>query len=166
MIGICGASGYIGRALYDYLKKRGMKVLGTYYRNRDPRFRKFDLRDDPFDLFDRCSYVVITSAYAKIRFCQDHPIESFWLNVYKTRELLQHLSDKGIPALFISSDAAINHLSNTNYGKYKRQIERYIRDNGLKAQFIRPGRINEDNIETLCREIYAYIKLGSRKKVN
>lgn len=162
MIGICGASGYIGQALCKFLKDKRLKVLGTYCRNhRDGLFR-FDLTKDKLSIFDSCDFVVILSAYCKIRFCDENRVDAYELNVWKTKELLQYLSDKGIPALFVSSDAA--ETMDTVYGQYKRLVEKFIQKNWINATWIRPGKVTESNIEALCKEIYAHIKPGRRQK--
>ena len=163
MIGICGASGYIGWALYNYLTKNGHEVMGTFYTRPRACLRSFNLREDDFSIFDGCEFVVILSAYVKIRWCEMNQIEAYWLNVYRTKELLSYLDKKGIPALFISSDAA--HTMNTTYGRYKRQVEKHISCGKLNSKYIRPGKINEDNIGALCKEIHEYIKLGMRQEV-
>lgn len=163
MIGICGASGYIGWELYNYLKGKGLRVKGTYHNNKKEGLLPFDLRRDPLKFFNGCKFVVILSAYAKIRFCDDNRVEAYNLNVFRTKALLDHLNEQGIPALFVSSDAA--ERRDTIYGKYKRQVEKHITDNWLKAEYIRPGKIDDENIIQLCEEIYGYIKPRSRKKV-
>ena len=161
-IGICGASGYIGHALYRYLKNKKLKVMGTYCNTLKKELIKFDLREDSFEVFDKCDFVVILSAYAKIKFCEDNKIEAYWLNVYRTKQLLEYLDEKKIPALFISSDAAIT--KDTTYGIYKRRVERFISDNFLLAGYIRPGKITDDNIQDLCKEIHDKIKHLGRQE--
>lgn len=156
MIGICGASGYIGRSLFERLKLKGERVLGTYCHNEVEDMFRFDLRRGSLKFFDGCSFVVILSAYAKIQYCEQNKIEAFWLNVYRTRQLLDRLRKRGIPALFMSSDAATRY--DTVYGQYKRQVEKYIDRNNLPAMYLRPGKINEGNITLLCEVIYAHIK--------
>jgi len=161
MIGICGASGLIGWEVYKQLVDKGESVLGTFCNNPKPGLIRFDLRKDKFGFFNKCEYVIITSAYKKIKWCQDNPGPAFWMNVYKTCELLFHLNDRGIPALFISSDAAVRKdLMDTNYGKYKRMVEKYIRKKKLKSDFIRPGKIDEKNVRELaqkiCEQVWAY----------
>ena len=162
-IGLCGASGRIGYPLFKYLRSRGHKVLGTYNKNTRDGLVRYDLREDPLDFFDECDYVILAAAYCNTPFCEDNKIEAYFLNVYRTNELLIHLSDKKIPTLFISSVAAVENL-NTVYGRYKRQVERYIMREGLDVQYIRPGKTNQDNVQQLCEEIYAEIKSGLRKK--
>lgn len=154
MIGICGASGFIGWGLYNYFLSLGEEVLGTYCNHQKPGLVKFDLRTDHFSIFDNCYFVVITSAYAKIKFCEENPLEAYALNVFYTVELLEYLNDKHIRSLFISSDMAVNRVN--NYGKYKAMVEQYIDQNKLRAKYIRPGRINKDNIRGLCSQILGY----------
>ncbi len=144
MIGICGASGYIGLTLYNYLGN----ALGTYCNHPIPGLVKFDLRTDDFNIFDKCSAVVILSGYAKIKFCEENRQEAYDLNVYHTERLLEYLHSKGIPSLFVSGECAIR--PNTWYGLCKMEVENYIDQRKLNSQYIRPGKITKDNIEELC----------------
>jgi len=167
-IGLCGASGRIGWPLYNFLKAKRHKVLGTYcYNSRSNAIGnslvKYDLREDTLDFFDKCDYVILASAYCNTPFCEQNKIEAYWLNVYRTEELLTHLSEKGIPTLFISSIAAKVNLD-TTYGKYKRQVEKYMEENLVGVGYIRPGKTNQDNVQQLCEEIHVILKSGLRKK--
>ena len=165
MIGICGASGFIGEVLHKQCLNRGAGVLGTYCSRFKPGLYKFDMRSDDFDIFDECKFVVILSAYVKIKFCQENEQEAFLLNVDKTRKLLNHLNKKEIPALFVSSNAAVKaELMETNYGKYKRIVERHIKDKNLKCDFIRPGKIDKENVEELCQKICERIWASKGRK--
>ena len=161
MIGLCGASGRIGKPLYWYLKDQGEDVLGTYCNNRGMSLVKYDLRHDSLDFFDECDYVIVAAAYCNTPFCENNKMESFLLNVWRTSKLLSHLSMKQIPTLFISSVAAKENLD-TVYGKHKLQIEKYIKDNYLDIDYIRPGKTGKHNVQKLCKEIYEYIESGRR----
>ena len=164
MIGICGGSGYIGSALYEYLISKGENVMGTYCKNKKPGLIKYDLRTTSFTMFSQCSYVIITSAY-KVKFCEENAIEAHFLNVYRTKGLLEYLDGQNIPAFFISSAIAVK--PDTKYGKYKAEVERFIRIHRLKARFNRPGpvKVNEETIKPLCEEIYNDYQSGRREKV-
>jgi len=162
-IGLCGASGRIGLPLFKFLKAKGNKVVGTYCNNKIPDLVRFDLREDPLDFFDKCDVVILAAAYTNTPFCEQNKIEAFWMNVYRTIALLTHLSDKKIPTMFISSVAAVENLD-TVYGDYKRRVEKCIKKEQLKIEYIRPGYTNKDNVQALCKEIYADIKSWRRKK--
>lgn len=154
MIGICGASGMIGNALYEYLIEKKRTVLGTYCHNPKQGMVRFDLRWDDFEIFEKCSFVIVASAYSKIKFCEENKMEAFLLNVFQTCKFLSYLNDKGIPALFISSDASVKKdLNKTMYGKYKKMVERYINKKGLKCIYIRPSKITGKNVKELCEQI-------------
>jgi len=169
-IGLCGASGRIGWPLFKFLKAKGHEVLGTYHQNSrnnviGHNLVKYDLKVDPLTLFDNCDYVILAAAYCNTPFCENNKIEAYWLNVWRTKQLLHHLSDKGIPTLFVSSVAAVENLD-TVYGQYKRQVEKYIMKEMLDVQYIRPGKTGPDNVEQLCKEIYAYLESGLRQKAS
>ena len=167
IIGLCGASGRIGYPLFKYLQAKKHKVLGTYCNgsrnNPTHQLVRYDLREDPIDFFDKCDCVILAAAYCNTPFCENNKLEAYWLNVYRTKELLQHLSDIGMPTLFVSSVAAVENLD-TVYGQYKRIVERYIKSAGLKVEYIRPGKTGPENVGELCEKIYKIIKPWSREK--
>ena len=145
-IGICGASGYLGWKLFNYFT---VDKMGTYCNNYKPGLVKFDLRTDDFSIFDKCSFVVILSAYAKIQFCEDNRQEAYDLNVRHTERLLEYLHSKGIRSLFISSDASIR--PNTFYGLCKREVDYYIKQRKLNSQSLVPvGKFDKDKLEEFC----------------
>lgn len=167
-IGLCGASGRIGWPLYKFLEGKRQKVLGTYCVNSRKNdigneLVRYDLRKDSISFFDGCDCVILAAAYCNTPFCENNKIEAYLLNVFRTKELLIHLSEKDIPTLFISSVAATENLD-TVYGRHKLQVERYIKSEGLKIQYIRPGKTGKDNVEQLCEEIYGIITQFRRRK--
>ena len=157
MISLVGASGYIGWELHKLLKANGEKVMGTYYQHKKPGLVRFDLETDNFSIFDKCGFVVILSAYTKIKFCEDKFADAFMLNVYHTMRLIDYLAEKDIPCLFMSSDAA--EKNDTKYGKYKLLVELYIKK-FPRVRYLRPGKVNDSNIKDLCIDIYEHIKRG------
>jgi dTDP-4-dehydrorhamnose reductase len=144
MIGLVGASGFLGWSLYNYLQP---EVLGTYYNNPKPGLVKFDITKDYYSIFDKCSFVVIASAY-KVKFCEENPQEAYDLNVYHTKRLLDYLHRNGIPSLFISSFSIIR--PNTFYGICKIEVENYIKQEKLNSQYLRLDKITEENMEEWC----------------
>lgn len=161
-IGLCGASGRIGWPLFQYLKRKGHAVLGTYCNNSrcnsiGSQLSRYDLREDAIDFFDKCDCVILAAAYCNTPFCEKNQWEAYWLNVYRTKQLLSHLSDIRMPTLFISSVAAVENLD-TVYGRYKLLVERYIKSAGLKVAYIRPGKTGPNNVGELCEKIYGIIE--------
>lgn len=156
IIGICGASGYIGWGLFNFLLNRGEQVMGTYFKHPKLGLAKFNMLKNSFSIFKRCDYVVVASAYAKIQFCEENPTRTYKLNVQATEGLLQYLDNRHIKTLFISSDMALDHSK--LYGCYKAEVERFIQTNLNYCCFIRPGKINNNNMGELCKEIYRKIQ--------
>lgn len=149
MIGLVGASGFLGWPLYNYLiKNSSHSILGTYYNNAKMGLVKFDMSKDDFSIFDKCSMVVILSAYCKIYFCEANRQLVYDLNVYHTKRLLDYLHAKGIPSLFISSFSIIR--PNTFYGICKLEVENYINQEKLNSQYLRLDKITLDNMEEWC----------------
>ena len=103
MIGIVGASGLIGHALYKFLKKEGENVIGTYFLNKKKGLLRFDLRKDDFSIASKCSEVIITSAIVGIDECFLNRAEAYNLNVERTIGLIKYLADREIKPIFISS---------------------------------------------------------------
>ncbi len=142
---IIGASGFIGSHLYDYCIKKGMDVIGTYYKHfYCSEWIPFDLCTDDFYstfhnyLEDGKSHVVIIcGANTSIDSCKREKTTSYNLNVAGTKRILDQVNKLGIKSVFLSSEAvfdgrqgmyAENDIPNpiTVYGKQKLQVEQYM----------------------------------------
>ena len=66
MILILGASGYIGSYLFERLKRQGLGVLGTYFKNKRKGMSYFSMEDTDIDELgldaQRIRYVIISAA--------------------------------------------------------------------------------------------------------
>jgi hypothetical protein len=157
VIGICGASGLIGWDLYNLLKSMG-GVIGTYCQHPKDGLIKFDILTDSFDIFNSCKCVVISFICGGLGgvFKLENPDEELCrLSYQKTKSLLEYLDKKNINTIFISSNGI--ETTNNFYTKYKLDIENFIINKLKHSQFIRPDRIDINNVRKLNEEIYQMI---------
>lgn len=145
---IVGASSFIGKHLYDYCKKNGIDVLGTYYAHGyNSEWIKFDMCVN--DLHDICQYyvaektldaVIVCGANASIDSCKRDSDASNALNVLGTKNLLATAGEMGVKSVFLSSEAVFDgergmyteeDIPNpiTLYGTQKWEVEQFIRQN-------------------------------------
>lgn len=158
---IIGASGFIGRHLYQYCKQEDIYVVGTYYENKvDEEYIFFDMYRQSFlNLLERLPkniclkemVVVLCSANASIDSCKMNEELSYKLNVQKTKELLMDLKQLKIKTVFLSSEAVFDGKKGlytekdipnpiTVYGRQKYEIENYISNNLENALIFRISR--------------------------
>lgn len=142
---IIGASGFIGRKLYDYCKVKDIDVLGTYYTHSyNEEWIKFDICTDELSTIWQ-NYtdgklpdaVVICGANAAIDSCKRDEDASNQLNVIGTKRILEQAASKGIKTVFLSSEAVFDGKKGlyseedvpnpiTLYGRQKLEIEQYM----------------------------------------
>ncbi|MBI5184450.1 MAG: sugar nucleotide-binding protein [Nitrospinae bacterium] len=170
---IVGASGYIGRSLYEGLSPP-FHVYGTYCSAPLRGGIYFDLTaSDPESLPLRdVKYAVLLAAKPKIDYCKLNPEQSAKVNVEGTANLLACLRRRGVFPIFLSSDAVYPGTAGgydescpgpalNCYGRQKRSIEDYILENFRDYCILRisktvgyvPGR--PDLLETLCQGLVA-----------
>lgn len=154
---VIGASGFIGRHIYMFCKKNGIKVIGTYFRNKiDCHYIKFDMRKDSYTnikkLFDnKETYVIICGANSSIDSCFCNEVESNQLNVNSTKGLIDEIDGAGHKIIFLSSEAVFDGkkglytedtipLPTTLYGRQKLEIERYLEEHCKDSLIFRISR--------------------------
>lgn len=144
---IIGASGFMGRHLFQYCKRNGINVVGTYYRNKiTDEYIFFDMNNQGFsDLMKKLPEkmdfkelkVVLCSADANMDSCKINEKTSYMLNVESTKKLLYEIEQLGIKTAFLSSEAVFDGKKGmysekdatnpiTVYGKQKCEVENYI----------------------------------------
>ncbi len=150
MIGICGASGKLGYALYKYLNTKEDSVFGTYYKHPKDGLVYFDITKDEFSIFNSCNVVIITSACTDISLCESNSKETKLINVTRTIEFINYLNTKNIKSLFLSSILASTQCI---YGQQKLLVEKHID----LSSYVRLKEIKNKNIPSFCEEIYKKI---------
>jgi len=145
---IIGASGFIGRHLYDYCRERTIDVIGTYYKHQLNReWIPFDIGRDRLQIVRRqrlngkkLKAVVICGANTGMDECKRNEQASRQLNVVYTKKLLEEADYLGIKSVFLSSEAVFDgkkgmYTENdtpapiTVYGQQKLEIEQYMQTN-------------------------------------
>lgn len=145
---IIGASGFIGRHLYDYCKKNNIDVLGTYYTHlHNSEWVKFNIcKDNLRDLCNRKmkgkipNAVILCSANTNIDSCKKNEDSSNGLNVIGIRRIIQQANGLGIKCVFLSSETVFDGNKGmyveddvpnpiSLYGKQKLQVEQFIQSN-------------------------------------
>jgi dTDP-4-dehydrorhamnose reductase len=156
---VVGASGFLGRRVYDSLKDRDELVVGTSSKQTS-RFVKFDLATDCIltclpDRFknkkdDLC--VIITAAISQIDYCKDHLEESRAVNVSGTKRLINDLTSMGAKIVYLSSSFVFDGKKGwysendkrapvCEYGWQKAEIEDYLAFHATDALIIRPDKM-------------------------
>lgn len=145
MFFVIGASGFIGKHLYDYCRKKRIDVIGTYCRHKCySELIKFDMCADDFR--DLCQEymdgggahaVIICGANASIDSCKKDEEASYDLNVSAIKRIIEQADEIGIKSVFLSSEAVFDGKQGmyaedaepnpiTVYGRQKLQIEQYM----------------------------------------
>lgn len=153
---IIGASGFIGRCLWNSYKKEYPDCVGTAFSNSSKGLTFFDLRyPDLAKLnLERTGHkaVIIASAKPNIAYCENEAEQALLVNVTGTLALIKQLAKTKIKIFFLSSDYVFDgkkglydDLSSTNptteYGRQKEIVEKEIPKLTDNYQIIRLSRI-------------------------
>lgn len=134
-IAVVGASGFVGRHLWETFSRQCGPVLGTSFARPGHGLYPFDLREDPARLpLDDHQAVLIASARPLIADCENRPEETRAINVVGTLRLAAHWAGRGLKIIFLSSDYVFDGQRApyadsdppdpaTEYGRQKAQVE-------------------------------------------
>lgn len=163
MILIVGASGYIGNSLFNRFKKENFDVIGTYFRNKKPGLFYLDLENPNLDKFNlnikNIHYVIIAAAAnASIDKTKKYWDYSYYVNVIKTKSLIDFCFKHGIVPIYLSSDGVFDGAKGNYaeedernpincYGKIRYEVENYIIDSGMPYMILRMGRVFGTELE-------------------
>ena len=133
-----GIDGLVGTAVAGACRQRGIAVNGTSRRGRDSAMH-LDLRDLDFGPLEshRFDAAFLCAGMADMRACQADPAGTRHVNVTGTVRLLEWLSDRGVPAVFMSSsqvfdgerpapDESSPTVPKNEYGRQKESVERAV----------------------------------------
>ncbi len=139
---IFGASGYIGSYLYQRLKEEGKKVLGTKSSGVGSSFISFDILTDSVltvtsQVKDDKKTAIVCIARPNINDCYENYDDAYAINVTKTKELIQTLTEMGYYVIFFSTDNVFDgkkgnytEEDETNainkYGMMKAEMEKFL----------------------------------------
>jgi len=151
---VIGASGLIGSTLIQKLKKKKIKVIGTYSSRKIKGLVKFDLlKDKAKDIFSDLSasdVIILLSAHSNQHWIYKNKEETKKLNILSTKNLIKDLYKIGCKLYFMSSTEVFNgkngnYYENSRpdplslYGKTKFFIEKYIKQKLKNYCIIRTG---------------------------
>jgi dTDP-4-dehydrorhamnose reductase len=157
MIGIVGASGLIGRNLFDFLRAHGEQAMGTYCLTPKEALLRFDLLKDDFAIFDNCNVVVISSAMSNIdQYYLEHDL-AYQIHVVKTIELINYLECNRIKIIFLSSDQVFDGRKGAYteedepgplncYGSFKLSVEQHLVNNVKDYLILRLSKTYSTNV--------------------
>lgn len=178
MMGIVGASGLIGYNLYNFLKKKGEDILGTYFSKEKKGLIKFDLKENNFSLFDKCKHVIIAGAITNLDECFLKKEEAYKINVERTIEFVKYLTNKKVKSIFLSSDQVFdggkgnytekNEPNPINYyGEFKFKVEKFLRENSEDYLILRLSKTYSKNLENggMFADIFLRLKEGKIIKI-
>jgi len=150
---ILGASGLIGRYLFNLLKKEE-KVIGTYANNKKEGLFHFDITKDSVQNLPikGTGYCIICSAITKLDECKERPDYSREINVRGIEKIMIDLKKRDILPIFISSAAVFDGIRGwykeedeknpiSTYGGQKAEVEDFINENLQDFLIIRPGKV-------------------------
>lgn len=151
---IIGASGLIGKSLYELIENTGDEVVGTYSKNIKPELIKFNITEEKsYSLIDSINsndVIYLLSAYSNPSWIYQNKLEAEKLNLISTLKFIDALKSKNPRIIFMSSVEVFDGLKggylefdNPNplnyYGKMKYQVEKYLEDTYINSTIVRTG---------------------------
>ncbi len=148
---VLGASGLIGRYVYDELKDRGKEVIGTYHSNKKEGLIKFDIAFDDISEIDLndVKYGIICSGIAKIELADNEYGRK--VNYYGIEKVIDKFFENNIIPVYVSGAVVFDGYGNENefnlrfplnpYGLQKRSVENILISSQKDFLIIRSGKI-------------------------
>jgi dTDP-4-dehydrorhamnose reductase len=151
---ILGASGFIGKYLFDFFKKKGINTIGTYNHHKREDLVFFDVTKSPIEKLPlkNLQYGIICSAVAKIDECKKDMVHSNKVNKLGLEKVVKNMLDESIIPVFISGTAVFDDFKGgyketdlrkpkNIYGLQKKQMEDFIISNSDNYLIIRLGKV-------------------------
>ena len=178
---ILGASGYIGRHLFNGLSSNGFDVIGTYCKNKFANFANFDLENMEIGAFveglgvGNIKYLVILAA----RNANIDDSKRFWkevhcANVEKVKEVVDYCVQNNIIPIYASTDNVFSGKKGKYaeedrreplncYGRIRYEVEDCIMRSAKKYVILRMGKVFgvEVNDGTFITDMVSSINRGS-----
>jgi dTDP-4-dehydrorhamnose reductase len=153
---IVGGESIIGQCLCDHLKQMGRKVIYTTRRRRSQKENSIYL-----DLEDNIDHWVpprgiktafFCAAATSMEFCEKNINATRKINVVNTIKIIETLSQKKIPVVFLSSNQVFDGVSpypgetsftmpETEYGCQKLEVEERLKNIELNHSIVRATKI-------------------------
>ena len=139
-IAIFGATGYLGKHLFEHQIKMGRKVFATSNKT-SPDLFQFDLTSSNFDNLplNDIRYAIISIAITSTKKCENNLEETYLCNVKRTLDLCKYLHEIDVTPIVFSSDYVFDGLKGSyleednlsplnEYGRQKAKVESEIFD--------------------------------------
>lgn len=135
---IIGASGFVGRYLFEKFRQECLLTVGTSFSHSSAELKPFDIRNPCLAslALEKAGTrdVLIASANPNIGFCEQNPEASYSVNVTGTLEVIRQVVAAGLRPIFLSSDYVFNGETGgyddfaitcptTEYGRQKQLVE-------------------------------------------
>lgn len=162
VISIVGASGFLGRSLYNYLTERisaKYDVIGTFYsRNSNNLLYQLDIRNykdvEKYILMHKPDYLILSAGTKDVQLCEKDYQYAYSINT-KPVEIISQVIDKNQLAtkfIFFSTDYVFDGERGyyrdtdtpepkTNYGRTKLLAENLIRNSGVDFKIVRSSAV-------------------------
>ena len=178
---VIGASGLIGNSLYNYLKKKGYDATGTYFRNKKKKLIFFDIKKTDIKslkISKNIKYLIISHGInINLDKTKKNYKKSYFVNVYKTKKIIDYCFSKKIIPVYISSDGVFDGLKGNyremdkknpihSYGKIKNEVEKHITRSKKRYLIVRTSRVFgvKKNDKTFLTELKRKMNNSSKLK--
>lgn len=151
---VIGASGYIGKEIYNEAIRKNIDVIGTRCQCENSELYEMDITKSEYVIpqfkgFKK--YAIICSADSNIDYAYTNKEKAYHKNVVSTIKLIENLRKFDYKVIFLSSDNVFDGIKGNyveedlqnpinEYGKMKAEIEHYILDSNKEDYIMRIGK--------------------------
>lgn len=148
---IVGASGFVGRIMFEYLS-REHETHGSFYSNPVKRLIHLDMTDLKAvkDILTslKPDVIIHPAANPNVEYCEEHPKETWQVNVEGSRNIIETAREIGVKFVYFSSDYVFDGTNGpysednvpnpiNEYGLQKLAVEKLIKNYLEKYLIIR-----------------------------
>jgi len=148
---IVGASGFVGRIMFEYLS-REHETHGSFYSNPVKRLIHLDMTDLKAvkDILTslKPDVIILPAANPNVEYCEEHPKETWQVNVEGSRNIIETAREIGVKFVYFSSDYVFDGTNGpyseddvpnpiNEYGLQKLAVEKLIKNYLEKYLIIR-----------------------------
>lgn len=148
---IVGASGFVGRIMFEYLS-REHETHGSFYSNSVKRLIHLDMTDLKAvkDILTslKPDVIIHPAANPNVEYCEEHPKETWQVNVEGSRNIIETAREIGVKFVYFSSDYVFDGTNGpyseddvpnpiNEYGLQKHAVEKLIKNYLEKYLIIR-----------------------------
>lgn len=154
---ITGANGYLGSRISEHFQNNGIECIKLVRKPQDIHSHKYDLVAPVIDdsIFSGADYLI---HLAYDFYANKSMSESLKVNVEGSINLFKIAIKHGIKIIFISSIGSFEGCQ-SNYGKTKLLIEKWLQKHSKESYIIRPGLVYGEKIGGITRILCRLAKL-------